>query len=88
MSTRNDTAQQTAILRQSRSARAVRAKYPVGTRVRHTGGDQEGTVKRHIPGSDAQGGSLIVEWDNGITGRLQPISAELAPADSDLPAKD
>jgi hypothetical protein len=76
-----DTPQQQAVLRQSRVARKVRAKFPAGTRVASIGGPQskrqmEGTVKRHVPGTNAQGGYLLVEWDNGITGRIGPISVE------------
>jgi hypothetical protein len=76
-----DTPQQRAILRQNATARKVRAKFPPGTRVASIGGTpprriQEGTVVRHVPGSNAQGGTLVVEWDNGRTSRLSPISVE------------
>lgn len=66
-----DTPQQKAILRQSKIARKVRKLYPAGTRV--TTGFMDGTVKRHVPNNNAQGGYLTVEWDNGVTGRISPI---------------
>jgi hypothetical protein len=64
-----DTPQQKAILRQSATARKVRKMYPEGTRVAATVSDMRGTVKRHVPGTNAQGGYLVVEWDSGNTGR-------------------
>ncbi len=67
-----DTPQQKSILRRSRTARKVRAMYPEGTRV--TSGKAEGTVRRHVPGTNAQGGYLVVEWDSGYTGRISAIS--------------
>jgi hypothetical protein len=74
-----DTRQQQAILRQSAAARATRRKYPVGTRVRHRGADPVtgvlGTVCRHVPTTNAQGGHLSVQWDNGVRGSLGPINA-------------
>jgi hypothetical protein len=72
-----DTTQQRAILRQSRTARAVRARFPRGTRVTGTKGNQFGTIERHVPGPDAQGGTLVVKWDNGQTGRHTAISLEV-----------
>jgi hypothetical protein len=84
----NDTKQQTAILRQSKTARLVRAKYPAGTRVTATPGAganprpdaMSGTVLRHVPALNAQGGHLTVRWDNGHTGRISPGS--VVPAES------
>jgi hypothetical protein len=70
----NDTPQQKAILRQCKSARKVRATFPAGTRVVVDVSGVEGTVRRHVPGTDAQGGYLVVEWDNGVTGRITPIN--------------
>lgn len=67
-----DTPQQRAALRQSRTARKVRERFPEGTRV--TAGAGEGTVKRHVPQGNAQGGHLVVLWDNGVTGRHSPIA--------------
>lgn len=67
-----DTKQQKAVLRHNKTARWVRKTYPAGTRV--TSGVMEGTVKRHVPHSNAQGGVLVVEWDNGYTGRVSPIA--------------
>lgn len=73
-----DTPQQAAILRspQGRAARKVRAKFPAGTRVTAAGRDTglEGTVRRHVPMTNAQGGTLVVEWDNGTEGRHSAIA--------------
>ena len=74
-----DTKQQKAVLRQSKTARKVRAMYPQGTRVGSTPDMGEtflmsGTVYRHIPQTNAQGGVVIVDWDNGIRGRIGPIN--------------
>jgi hypothetical protein len=33
----------------------------------------QGTVYRHVPQSNAQGGVLVVDWDNGVRGRIGPI---------------
>jgi len=72
-----DTPQQKAILRKSKTAQKVRREWPVGTRVtantkEPTG--REGTVTRHVPGTNAQGGHLNVKWDNGTEGRHSPVS--------------
>lgn len=67
-----DTVQQKTILRQNKVARKVRSLYPAGTRV--TTGKMDGTVKRHVPASNAQGGHLTVDWDNGTTGRIGPLA--------------
>jgi hypothetical protein len=71
-----DTKQQKAILRQSKSARAARKKFPVGAHV--TSADHEGlpvgVVVRHVPGSSAQGGVIVVQWPNGQIGRHGPIT--------------
>jgi hypothetical protein len=75
-----DTPQQQAILRRHKTARKVRRDYPAGTRVESVPGPGLpgtgcfGTVRRHVPNSNAQGGYLTVEWDNGHTGRISPIS--------------
>lgn len=76
-----DTPQQKAILRQSRTARKVRERFPAGTRVVATSGQgaeptpgaQRGEVLRHVPGA-AQGGTLTVRWDSGQEGRVSPGS--------------
>lgn len=77
-----DTRQQRAVLRQNRTARAVRADYPAGTRVEGFTGQHGtgafGTVKRHVPHTNAQGGVLIVQWDNGSEGRHSPVSVRKA----------
>lgn len=73
-----DTPQQAAVLRQSPIAQRVRALYPVGTRVRGYGGSPAkpgnlaGTVVRHVPATNSQGGSLTVLWDNGRRGSSSP----------------
>jgi hypothetical protein len=51
-----DTQQQLLALRRSRAARVVRARFGAGARVRGYVGGQEGTVLRHIPMGNAQGG--------------------------------
>lgn len=63
-----DTPQQARILRTNHTARYVRAKFPAGTRVASRAG-VTGTVTRHVPGTNAQGGYIVVAWDNGRTGR-------------------
>ena len=70
-----DTKQQKAILRQSRAARTVRRRFGAGTRI--TTGRMDGTVLRHIPGSNAQGGHLSVQWDSGQIGRVNPIGVRV-----------
>lgn len=75
-----DTAQQKRILRTSATARKVRQRFPAGTRVRARVSSVEGTVVRHVPGLNAQGGYLVVQWDDGPLGPRQgrhgPISVE------------
>jgi hypothetical protein len=56
----------------NRSAQLCRKRFPTGTRV--TTGQMVGVVKRHVPGGNSQGGYLIVEWENGVTGRMSPIA--------------
>ena len=68
-----DTRQQQAALRQNQAARAVRERFPEGTRVVARTGGMGGTVTRHVPALTSQGGHLVVEWDNGQTGRVQPV---------------
>lgn len=70
-----DTPQQQAILRQSRTARRVRRDFPQGTRVRTR--VMSGTVYRHVPHTNAQGGVLVVDWDNGVRGRVSPVAVEV-----------
>lgn len=65
------------ILRSNKSAQTTRRRFPSGTRVvprEASDATNVGTVKRHVPGINAQGGYLVVEWDNGTTGRHGPIS--------------
>ena len=65
-------AQQRAVLRQSKVARNVHARFTEGVRVRAIDGDDsspQGTVARHIPMMNAQGGTIVVDWPNGTTGR-------------------
>lgn len=76
-----DTPQQARLMRSKagRTARAVRKLFPVGTRVTsshpsNTASALVGTVKRHVPAANGQGGHLVVEWDNGHTGNVSPIA--------------
>jgi GNAT superfamily N-acetyltransferase len=79
-----DTPQQKMALRTNRAARKVRERFGPGTRVVVTpgagaeprGGAQTGTVRRHVPGTNAQGGYLVVQWDNGREGRINPSSVQ------------
>lgn len=72
-----DTKQQRAILRTNESAQKVRIRFAPGTRVRGRFGPQmHGEVIRHIPGTNSQGGDLIVDWANGQRGRVSPITVE------------
>jgi hypothetical protein len=77
-----DTPQQARILKTNKTARKVRERYGPGTRVGSVGGpDGEikatGTVIRHVPGGNAQGGYLVVRWDNGQEGRIGPIAVKV-----------
>jgi hypothetical protein len=36
-----------------------------------------GTVLRHVPGMNAQGGHLTVRWQDGDIGRISPINVEV-----------
>lgn len=79
-----DTRQQKAALRHNKVAQAVRRQFPEGTVVRprrdvYKGLTSTGVVKRHVPGLDAQGGYLLVEWDNGVSGRMTPGNLEVVP---------
>jgi hypothetical protein len=79
-----DNPQQAAILKQSATARKVRERYPPGKRVGSVGGAEGkiaelGTVVRHVPGANAQGGYLVVKWDNGTEGRISPIAITPVP---------
>lgn len=77
-----DTPQQRAALRDSRAAQRARQLYPPGTRVVVVPGvgaepkpdAMRGTVDRHVPGGDAQGGYLVVTWDSGVSGRITPVN--------------
>lgn len=71
-----DTRQQRHWLRTQRTAQIVRRDFPRGTRIRGRVGGQEGTVERHVPGTGAQGGYLVISWDSGTTGRTGPIAIE------------
>lgn len=71
----NDTRQQQAILRQSRAARATRRRFPEGKMIRSRAG-MTGVVMRHVPTGNAQGGHLVVRWENGFRGRANPVSVE------------
>lgn len=87
---RPDTPSQKRTLRQSKTARKVRAMYPEGTRVTAAGHETglDGTVVRHVPGLNAQGGHLVVRWDNGSEGRhsaisLRKVDGAASPGESD-----
>lgn len=67
-----DTPQQRAVLRQCAAARRLRKLMPAATRVVSVAGEY-GTVLRHVPGTDAQGGYLTIQWDNGNVGRHSPF---------------
>jgi len=83
-----DTPQQRAILRSNPTARKVRRRFPQGQRVHVRVFTKDGsgvmiglsvlggTVYRHVPGNNAQGGSVVVDWDNGHRGTMQPINLE------------
>lgn len=58
-----DTPAQKRILRSSATARKVRQNFPAGTRIRSSAGTT-GTVLRHVPGLSADGGYLVIQWDN------------------------
>jgi hypothetical protein len=86
MSEQGDTAQQAQALRRNPVARSVRRTFPTGTRVEGWAGSGPtgalGTVKRHVPQNNAQGGYLVIRWDNGETGRHSAISVHpVADAD-------
>lgn len=74
-----DTAQQQAILRQHETARKIRRMYPHGARIMVLISGEQGTVYRHVPGSNAQGGSLTIDFDNGRRGHgISPSQVERA----------
>ena len=50
--------------------------FPEGTRVQGAPGAQ-GTVIRHVPGMNAQGGHLVVQWDSGQVGWIYVTLAKL-----------
>jgi hypothetical protein len=61
------------------AAKVVARKFPVGTRVTadhpsNVGQFPIGTVVRLVPGLDAQGGYIVVEWPNGQRGRHTAIA--------------
>jgi hypothetical protein len=74
-----DNPQQRRTLRRHRVSQIVRGKYPAGTRVKARASGELGTVERHIPQPNAQGGYLLIKWDRtGTTGRHGPIAIERA----------
>jgi hypothetical protein len=81
--THTDTPQQAHIVRTNRAARKVRAMFAPGTRVMgrefaDDSGKPVGVVQYHVAQSNAQGGILVVLWDNGTVGRHGPISLRVA----------
>jgi hypothetical protein len=69
-----DTKQQKAILRTHKTAQKVRERFPAGMWVRARVGGMDGVVERHVPGTNAQGGVLVIRWDTGHVGRVSPIT--------------
>lgn len=71
-----DTPGQARVLRTHCTAKAVRRRYYPGTlvqprRAANEGaipGSPVGVVRRHVPGTNAQGGHLVIEWPNGAVG--------------------
>jgi hypothetical protein len=66
-----DTEQQRIALEANPAARRVRRDFPAGTRV--LGRGVFGTVRYHVPALTSLGGYLIVDWDNGTTGRVSTV---------------
>lgn len=84
-----DTPQQARTLRTNKAARKVRKMYPHGQRIAVTGGTHQtsvagrpgtdrvggyGTVYRHVPMGNAQGGTVVVDLDNGVRAHLSPFT--------------
>jgi hypothetical protein len=82
MTSWTDTPAQKRCLRQHKTARKVRASFPQGTRVEgftgEAGTGELGTVYRHVPGGNSQGGYLVVDWDSGKQGRHSPVALRRA----------
>jgi hypothetical protein len=77
-----DTAQQKTILQSSAAARKVRKLFPPGTVVQTVTG-AKGTVLRHVPSTNALGGSLTIKWDTGCVGRgISTILENVWPIDN------
>jgi hypothetical protein len=78
---RTDTEQQKAILRQNKASRTMRARFRDGARVEgftgKTGTGSFGTICYTIPHNNAQGGVVVVDWDNGRRGRHSPCSVRV-----------
>lgn len=78
-------AQQRAALRQSKVARSVHTRFAKGVRVRAVDGNEsspQGAVARHIPMMNAQGGTVVVDWDSGVTGRHSAGDLAIIEADA------
>lgn len=71
-----DTPEHRRILRSSTSAQKARERFPAGTKVRGRVGGHTGTVQRHVPGINSQGGLLVIRWDTGHVGRVGPITVD------------
>lgn len=71
-----DTPYQRRILRLSHAARKVRKRFPPGTPVRVHVSGWRGTVLRHVPGMNSQGGYLTIRWVDGNTSRMSPMTVE------------
>lgn len=81
-----DTREQQAILRLYPSARRTREHFPIGCRVHVRSFNRRGevvalsttggTVRRHVPLTDAQGGLLVITWDSGVTASHSPMNLQ------------
>jgi hypothetical protein len=70
------TPQQELALSKNKAAKALRHKFPAGSRVEGSG--LQGTVLKHIPGFSADGGYVVVKWDNGHTGRVTGLNTAVS----------
>jgi hypothetical protein len=71
-----DTQAQRRALRHNHTARHVRKLFPPDTPIRVKVSGWRGTVKRHVPQLNSQGGYLVVQWVDGNTSRMSPINVE------------
>lgn len=67
-------------------ARRTRERFPIGCRVHVRSFNRRGevlalsvtggTILRHVPSTNAQGGDLVVRWDSGVVGRHSPVNLQ------------